>query len=371
MKIALTYDDVLLMPNYSEVVPREVSLRTRLRDGFELGIPLLAAAMDTLSEHRAAIAMARLGGLAVIHKNLSIARQAEEVTIVKAEPPEAQPAFACRDAQGRLRVAAAVGPGADCDERAAALVAAGVDLLVVDTAHGHSKNVLDAVRRLRARFPALALCAGNVATPAAVAAIADAGADVVKVGIGPGSICTTRIVAGVGVPQMTAVLECSAVARDKGVTIIADGGIKHSGDIVKAMAGGADAVMVGSLLAGTDETPGDFVVEGGVRYKAYRGMGSLGAMAEGSKDRYFQEQTRDADKLVPEGVEARVPSRGPLGDVVHQLMGGLRAGMGYNGAVDFKALREGANFVQITTAGLRESHVHGVSQSRPAPNYAP
>ena len=375
--MGLTFDDVLLVPAYSEVVPREVSLRTTLCPGLVLGVPLLAAAMDSVSEATAAIAMARLGGLAVLHKNMSVVAQAEQVAQVKAAAPvyeEARPEFAMPavllDAAGRLRCGAAIGPGPDCDERAAALVKAGVDMLVVDTAHGHSKNVLDAVRRLRARYPKLVLCGGNVATPEAVVALAQAGADVVKVGIGPGSICTTRIVAGVGVPQMSAVVDCARAGHAAGVTIIADGGVQHSGDIVKALAGGADAVMVGSLLAGTDETPGEIVEIDCYRYKAYRGMGSLGAMQQGSKDRYFQEQTADASKLVPEGVEARVPVRGPLAAVVHQLMGGLRAGMGYCGAADLVALRENARFVRISPAGLAESHVHGVAISKRAPNYA-
>ena len=377
--LALSYDDVLLQPRYSEVVPRDVRLRTRLAGGLELAIPLLSAAMDSVSEAPLAIALARIGGLAVLHKNLPISAQADQVAAVKAasvaeaagDLGAAGSRFASVDARGQLRCAAAIGPGPDSDERAAALVAAGVDLLVVDTAHGHSRNVIEVIQRLRARYPQLPICGGNVATAEATAALFDAGADIVKVGIGPGSICTTRIVAGVGVPQLSAVLACAEVARSAGRGLIADGGVKHSGDIVKALAAGAHAVMIGSLLAGTDEAPGEFVLEGGVRTKAYRGMGSLGAMQQGSKDRYFQEQTADAAKLVPEGVEARVPSRGPLAAVVHQLMGGLRAGMGYCGAADLGALHERASFVRITAAGLRESHVHGVHSSRPAPNYTP
>ena len=277
---------------------------------------------------------------------------------------------AVRDSEGRLRCAAAVGPSGDCDARVDALVAAGCDVIVIDTAHGHSRNVLDAVRRTRERHPDVLIVGGNIATAAAVTALAEAGADCVKVGIGPGSICTTRIVAGVGVPQMSAVLDCASAARAAGVTIIADGGIKQSGDVVKALAGGAHAIMIGSLLAGTDEAPGEEVLHDGIRFKAYRGMGSLGAMQEGSKDRYFQEQTEDASKLVPEGVEARVPCKGPAASVVHQLMGGLRAGMGYTGAADLGELATKAQFVCITNAGLAESHVHDVVMSRPAPNYA-
>ncbi len=476
---ALTYDDVLLVPAFSDILPRDVSLSTRVGPRLQLNIPLLTAAMDTVSEAPAAIAIAREGGMAVIHKNLSIQEQAEHVRRVKQSDPrfdtdvaavtgpssalsavetmrqvgapelpvvmdgklvgvltrqslllhgadcqvadrmgdvavtlgvdasiaDARNLFdehgfarlfvvdregrlcgvmsqdhlqlherfanALRDPNARLMTAAAVGPSDDCDERVAALVAAGVDCVVIDTAHGHSRNVLQAVARTRSNYPDLPLVAGNIATSDAVDALAEAGADVVKVGIGPGSICTTRIVAGVGVPQISAIFDCVAAARRHGIGVIADGGIKHSGDIVKALAAGADAVMAGSLLAGTDEAPGDVVVRNGIRYKAYRGMGSLGAMQQGSKDRYFQEHLSDADKLVPEGVEAAVPCKGPLRAVVHQLMGGLRSGMGYTGCGNIPALQRSARFVRMTGAGLAESHVHGVSMSRPSPNYAP
>ena len=366
----LTYDDVLLVPLYSEVLPNEVALGARLSERMVLHIPLLASAMDSVSEAPMAIAMARLGGLAVIHKNMTPQQQAAEVLRVKNEDPGAGPRHLL-DSAGRLCCAAAVGPAGDCDERVALLTAAGVDVLVIDTAHGHSRNVLQATRRIRDRFPDLTLVAGNVATAEALLALAEAGADAVKVGIGPGSICTTRIVAGVGVPQMTAVLDCAAAARSVGIRVIADGGLKHSGDLVKALAAGADCVMAGSLLAGTDEAPGEVLTQGGHRFKAYRGMGSLGAMQQGSKDRYFQDAITDAGKLVPEGVEARVPCKGPVADVVHQLMGGLRAGMGYTGCDNVLALRERTRFVRITPAGLSESHVHGVAMSRPSPNYAP
>ena len=366
----LTYDDVLLVPLYSEVLPREVALGTQLSDRLSLHIPLLASAMDSVSEAPMAIAMARLGGLAVIHKNMSPRLQAAEVAKVKAEAP-GEGARLLLDDAGRLCCAAAVGPAGDCDKRVAALMEAGVDVIVIDTAHGHSRNVLKATRRLRDRYPQLTLVAGNVATAEGLLALAQAGADAIKVGIGPGSICTTRIVAGVGVPQMSAVLDCAAAAASVGVRVIADGGLKHSGDVVKALAAGADLVMAGSLFAGTDEAPGEVMIHGGHRFKAYRGMGSLGAMQQGSKDRYFQEATTDAGKLVPEGVEARVPCKGPVADVVHQLMGGLRAGMGYTGCDDVFALREKTRFVRITPAGLSESHVHGVAMSRPSPNYAP
>ncbi len=476
---ALTFDDVLLVPAFSDVLPRDVSLSTRVGERLAMNIPLLAAAMDTVSEAPLAIAVAREGGMSVIHKNLSVAEQADHVARVKASDPrfdaaatqlaptdaalaavetmrsigspelpvvndgrlvgvltrrslllhgadcavaermgeiavsigadasvqDARALFdehgferlfvvdrnglfagvmarahlelherypkALRDHAGRLRVAAAVGPSADCDERVDALVAAGVDAIVIDTAHGHSQNVLDAVARTRKRLPDATIIAGNIATAEAVEALAAAGADVVKVGIGPGSICTTRIVAGVGVPQISAVFDCSAAARRLGVGIIADGGIKRSGDIVKALAAGADAIMVGSLLAGTDESPGDIVVRDGMRFKAYRGMGSLGAMQQGSKDRYFQDHQSDADKLVPEGVEAVVPAKGSVRAVIHQLMGGLRSGMGYTGCSNVAALQERARFVRMTPSGLAESHVHGVAMSRPSPNYAP
>ncbi len=366
----LTYDDVLLVPLYSDVLPPQVELSTCLGERVRLRIPVLASAMDSVSESPMAIAMARLGALAVIHKNLRPEEQAAQVALVKAQNPGDMPAHLL-DASGRLRCGAAVGPGGDCDDRVAALVAAGADLVVIDTAHGHSKNVLKATRRVRDRYPDLVLVAGNVATAEAFAALAEAGAEAVKVGIGPGSICTTRIVAGVGVPQMTAIMDCAAIARQTGVALIADGGVKHSGDIVKALSAGAHAVMAGSLFAGTDEAPGEVMVHGGHRFKAYRGMGSLGAMQQGSKDRYFQEATTDAGKLVPEGVEARVPCKGPVADVVHQLMGGLRAGMGYTGCGQIADLAERTRFVRITPAGLAESHVHGVAISRPSPNYTP
>ncbi len=476
---ALTFDDVLLEPGASEVLPADVKLATRLTRGISLNIPLVSAAMDTVTEARLAIAMAQAGGLGVIHRNMTPAEQADQVRMVKkfesgmvidpitihpdqtvgeiiliketrkisgfpvvdresgklvgiltnrdmrfAEPSErvadlmttnlitvregvnegeakkllhkhriervivvddagrvaglitvkdfekAQ-AFPNRakDEQGRLLVGAASTIGDAGYERSLALIEAGVDVVVIDTAHGHSKSVLQAVERIKRASNKTQIVAGNVATADGAKALIDAGADGVKVGIGPGSICTTRIVAGVGVPQLTAVMDAAAAARKADVPVIADGGIKFSGDLAKALAGGAEAAMIGSLLAGSDEAPGDIVLYQGRSYKTYRGMGSLGAMARGSADRYFQKEVTDQMKLVPEGIEGRVPFKGPVGNIIHQLVGGLRAAMGYVGAKDMKELREKARFVKISDAGLRESHVHDVSITREAPNY--
>ncbi|HLT31802.1 MAG TPA: IMP dehydrogenase [Myxococcaceae bacterium] len=478
LRIGLTFDDVLLQPAESAVLPRDAQLQTRLSRNLRLNIPLLSAAMDTVTGAQTAIAMAQAGGIGVVHKNMSPEQQAEEVARVKKyesgvvtdpvtigpkvllsealdkmarhgisgvpvvdgerlvgmltsrdvrfEPQTtrrveevmtrelitAQPGIsprealdllhanrieklplvdaagslrglitlkdlektrrhpdAVKDAQGRLLCAAAIGVGDDRDVRAEALVRAGVDLLVIDTAHGHSKGVLDAVREIRARYPKLEIMAGNVATAEGTRALIEAGVDAVKVGIGPGSICTTRVVAGVGVPQLTAVDDCAREADRHGIPIISDGGIKYSGDVVKALAAGASSVMIGSLFAGTDEAPGDVILYQGRTYKSYRGMGSLGAMKQGSKDRYFQEGTSEAQKLVPEGIEGRVPYKGPLSMNIHQLLGGLRSGMGYVGCGDIESLRTQATFVQITSAGLRESHVHDVIITEEAPNY--
>ena len=474
----LTFDDVLLQPGFSEVLPHQVDTRTWLTSTIQLNIPLVSAAMDTVTEAATAISMAREGGIGVIHKNLSPTDQAREVEKVKKSesrvvlnpitvhaamrlgdakqlmkthnisglpvvdgdrlvgivtnrdiryeerldqpvssvmtsevataPPgttldeakaimqvkrvEKLPVVdgnrlvglmtikdidknirfpnAAKDANEQLRCAAAVGVGADKEERIAALVGAGVDAIVVDTAHGHSKGVLDVVRWIKGAYPDLQLMAGNVATAEATEALIQAGADAVKVGIGPGSICTTRMVAGVGVPQLTAVMDCAEVARKHGVSIIADGGIKYSGDIVKALAAGAQIVMIGSLFAGTDESPGDRIFYQGRSYKICRGMGSLGAMKRGSKDRYFQEDA-DENKLVPEGIEGRVPYRGPLASVVFQMIGGLRSGCGYVGGETIEALQQKARFVQITSSGLRESHPHDVIITEEAPNYSP
>jgi len=478
--LALTFDDVLLVPAYSEVLPDAVDVGTTIGRGLRLSTPFVSAAMDTVTEGRMAIAMAREGGLGIVHKNLSPRDQAAEVEHVKRAmtgviqdpvtvPPSAtlgearalmaqrgisglpvvedgrlvgiltdrdvrferdanrqvgavmtagtdlvtcQPGtsperagelmqvhkiekllvtddtgvlcglitfkdlvaahrhpHASRDGRGRLICGAAVGVGGDRDERAAALVEAGVDVLVIDTAHGHSAGVLKAAGMLRARYPKLTLVVGNVATAEATEACVDVGADVVKVGIGPGSICTTRVVAGTGVPQLTAIAECARVAAKTGTSIIADGGIKSSGDAAKAFAAGADAVMIGSMFAGTDEAPGEMVLFQGRAYKAYRGMGSVDAMRAGSSDRYFQDRRSDSRKLVPEGIVGRVPHRGPLTDTLHQLVGGVRAAMGYSGAADLPAMKEKARFVRMTSAGLRESHVHDVTITKESPNY--
>lgn len=479
VELALTFDDVLLVPQYSEVIPSEVSTATEFARGKKLNIPILSAAMDTVTESRIARIMAQLGGLGIIHKNLSIEDQALEVERVKKYesgmitdpitlPPEAlvsealdlmrkysisgvpvtvngrlvgiltnrdlrfetnlhQPISnlmtkenlvttpvgttldearkilqthrieklpvvdqegklaglitikdiekaknfpqATKDARGRLFVGAAVGVGQDAFARVSALVRAGVDVLVVDTAHGHSRNVIEMVKKVHAQFPDVILVAGNVVTAEGTLALIEAGADVVKVGVGPGSICTTRVVAGVGMPQISAVIECSKAAKSKGKSIIADGGIKFSGDVTKALAFGANTVMIGNLLAGAEESPGETILYQGRTYKAYRGMGSLGAMKIGSKDRYGQMDVSEEEKLVPEGIEGKVPYKGLASGIIHQLVGGLRAGMGYMGANSLEALQKGSRFVQISSSGLRESHVHDVSILREAPNY--
>ncbi len=476
LRECLTFDDVLLVPAYSEVLPGEVSVKTRLTKKITLNIPLLSAAMDSVTEGRTAITVARAGGIGILHKNLTPAQQAREVERVKraesgmiASPVTVRPdqslrqtlavmnehdisgvpvvdgeklvgiltardirfeknldqpvhalmtkelvtvppgvsnerakellhqhriekllvveggklvglvtikdllqadrnPEALKDEGGRLRVGAAVGPGPDCEERTAALVAAGVDVIVVDTAHGHSKGVIDVVRAVKRRYPNLDVIAGNVATAEATEALIDAGADAVKVGIGPGSICTTRVVAGIGVPQITAISDCARAADRHDIPIVADGGIKYSGEVTKALAAGASSVMIGSLFAGTDESPGDLVLYQGRSYKVYRGMGSLGAMRKGSKDRYGQGGAAD-EKLVPEGIEGRVPYRGSLTSILYQLVGGLRAGMGYTGSATVADLRRNARFVRITSQGLRESHVHDVIITEEAPNY--
>ncbi len=476
---ALTFDDITFLPNYSEVLPVETNVETMLTREIKMGIPLVSAAMDTVTESETAISMAREGGIGIIHRNMSVAAQAHEVNKVKksesgmiVDPvtvdPEQQigdvfdlmskyrisgvPVVkgdqlvgiitnrdlrfetdrtirvadimtkdnlvtapigisleeskrllqknriekllvvdeagslkglitikdimkvkkypnACKDLLGRLRVGAAVGIGRDMLPRVTAVRGAGVDIVVVDSAHGHSRNVLEAVKTIKAEFADLQIIAGNVATAEGAEALIKAGADGVKVGVGPGSICTTRIVAGVGVPQVSAIIECARVARSMGIPVIADGGVKYSGDIVKAMAVGADSVMIGSLFAGTDESPGETILYQGRSYKVYRGMGSLGAMREGSRDRYFQDDVFEPKKLVPEGIEGRVPYRGPVSDIVHQLIGGLRAGMGYLGCATLSDLRIKSKMVRITSAGLKESHVHDVIITKEAPNY--
>ena len=474
---ALTFDDVLLVPDHSEVLPKDVEISTNLTRNIRLNIPIISSGMDTVTEARMAIAMAREGGLGIIHKNMSIERQAEEVdkvkrsehgiivdpiflgpdnrlqdahnlmeryrisgvpitengrligiitnrdlrfetdltqkisdcmtqehlitapvgtsleeakkilgkhrieklplidadgnlkgliTIKDIEKAQKYPNSA-KDGKGRLLAAAAVGVGADLMDRLDALVAAKVDIIVVDTAHGHSKGVLDAVRKIKQAYPAIELIAGNIATAQATNALIEAGADAVKVGMGPGSICTTRVIAGIGVPQITAIYNCSQAAKPFGVPVIADGGIKYSGDITKAIAAGGNVVMIGSLLAGTEESPGETVIFQGRSFKEYRGMGSLSAMALGSKDRYFQE---NAEKLVPEGIEGRVPFKGAVADTVYQLLGGLRAGMGYCGVKNIDELMNKTRFIRVTSAGLKESHPHDVTITKESPNYS-
>lgn len=480
VKEGLTFDDVLLVPAKSEVLPNQVDVSVKLTDKIQLNIPLISAGMDTVTEADMAIAMARQGGLGIIHKNMSIEEQAEQVDKVKRsesgvidDPFYLTPSHkvadaeylmgkyrisgvpivddtenrklvgiltnrdlrfiqdysivisdvmtkenlvtapvgttlaeaekilqkhkieklplvnedgtlkglitikdiekviefpnSAKDQQGRLLVGAAVGVTKDALQRVEILVKANVDVIVIDTAHGHSKGVIDKVKEIRNKFPELAIIAGNVATAQATKELIEAGVDIVKVGIGPGSICTTRVVAGVGVPQLTAVYDCASVAREYGVPIIADGGIKYSGDIVKALAAGGHVVMLGSMFAGVQESPGETEIYQGRQFKVYRGMGSVGAMERGSKDRYFQEGNK---KLVPEGIEGRVPYKGPLADTVHQLIGGIRAGMGYCGTATLRELREEAQFIRMTGAGLRESHPHDVQITKEAPNYS-
>lgn len=480
VKLGLTFDDVLLLPAYSEILPKDVGLSTKLTQNIKLNIPLISAAMDTVTEANTAICMAREGGIGIIHKNMSIEEQAKEVTKVKRSEswmivnpvtigPEKtirqalslmekhrisgvpvtvrkklvgilthrdlrfeldknkkvkelmtaddlvtvsediaideakrnlhkhriekllvvdsknnliglittkdietarQFPNAAKDKGGHLLVGAAIGTGSEGLQRAKALAKAGVDVLVIDTAHGNSKGVIEMVTQVKKTIkPKLAVIAGNIATADGARRLIEAGADGVKVGIGPGSICTTRVVAGVGVPQITAISECAEVCHEYGIPLIADGGIKYSGDVVKAIVAGADTVMVGSVFAGTDESPGDIILYQGRSYKVYRGMGSIAAMKQGSKDRYFQESVQEERKLVPEGIEGRVPYKGKLADTLHQLLGGLRAGMGYAGCASIEALKEEGRFVQITSAGLRESHVHDVIVTKEAPNY--
>ena len=406
----ITFDDVLLVPAYSQVIPNQVDLSTYLTKTIKLNIPMMSAGMDTVTEHRMAIAMARQGGIGIIHKNMTIEQQAEEVDKVKrsengviTDPFSLSPdhtladandlmakfrisgvpitegkklvgiekqikyPLSAKDGQGRLLCGAAIGITANCLERVEALVNAKVDVIVMDSAHGHSENVLRTVRMVKEKYPNLPVIAGNVATGEATRALIEAGVDAVKVGIGPGSICTTRVVAGIGVPQVTAVMDCYAVAKEYGIPVIADGGIKYSGDMTKAIAAGANVCMMGSIFAGCDESPGTFELYQGRKYKVYRGMGSIAAMENGSKDRYFQ---ADAKKLVPEGVEGRVAYKGTVEDTVFQLMGGLRAGMGYCGTANIEALKENGQFVKISAASLKESHPHDIHITKEAPNYS-
>lgn len=370
-KKGLTFDDVLLIPAESHVLPNEVKLDSKLAPNLQLHIPLISAGMDTVTEGNMAIAMAENGGLGVIHKNLSIEVQVEEVKKAKGKTVDPNLPHPAVDDQGRLLAAAAVGVTSDTFERAESLLEAGADAIVIDTAHGHSAGVLRKIKEIREHFPNATLIAGNVATGEGTAALFDAGVDVVKVGIGPGSICTTRIVAGVGVPQITAIYDAASVAQKYGKKIIADGGIKYSGDVVKALAAGGNAVMLGSMFSGTTEAPGTIFTNEGKQFKSYRGMGSVGAMSQqhGSSDRYFQGGVNEANKLVPEGVEALVPYKGDVSNIIYQIDGGLRAGMGYVGASTIEELIENSQFVQITNAGLRESHPHDVQMAKEAPNY--
>lgn len=358
--LGLTYDDVLLLPDASDVVPSEVDTKTQLTREIQLAVPLISSAMDTVTESTMAIAMAKAGGIGIIHRNLAIDEQVTHVKLVKGAD---------------LLVGAAVGVGDDGFERAQALIEVGVDVIVVDTAHGHHRAVLDAITRIKKHFPKQEIIGGNVATRAGAQALINAGADAVKVGVGPGSICTTRVVAGVGVPQITAIMEAAKACKKADIPLIADGGLQYSGDIAKAIVSGADSVMLGSLLAGCEESPGELIEIDGRKYKTYRGMGSLGAMQSRgnkksfSKDRYMQDDVLAEDKLVPEGIEGKVAYRGPVADVVHQLVGGLRSGMGYAGAEDIAALQKRGRLIQITAAGLQESHPHDVLDVADAPNY--
>ena len=369
IKEGYTFDDLLLVPAHSDVVPAKVTLKTRLTDKIQLNIPVVSAAMDTVTEDLMAIALARVGGLGFIHKNLSIEQQAQMIrNVKKAEVPADSP-DAALDAKGRLLAGAAVGVSANTMDRVKALVEAGVDIITVDSAHGHSIGVMETVRKIRNAYPDLDLVGGNIVTAEAAIQLIEAGANVVKVGVGPGSICTTRIVSGVGVPQLTAVNDVAQVCKAQKIGVIADGGIQFSGDIVKALAAGGDVVMLGGLLAGCEETPGEVLEVYGKKVKSYVGMGSLSAMQRGSSDRYFQGGQKELKKLVPEGIEATVPFKGSINEVVYQMMGGLRSGMGYCGCKDISELKEKARFVKITNAGLRESHPHDVDNVKEAPNY--
>lgn len=364
---ALTFDDVLLVPAYSEVLPREVSTKARFTRNISLNIPIVSAAMDTVSEKAMAIMLARKGGISVVHKNMSIEAQARQIREVKEYPAEGDK-IPCLDAEGRLRVAAGVGITTDVLDRVRALVEAGVDAIVLDSAHGDSHGVVEALRKIKAVYSELDTVVGNIATAEAAVRLIEAGADSLKVGIGPGSICTTRIIAGVGVPQISAIYDVAKAAEGSGVPVIADGGLRYSGDIVKALAAGGDSVMIGSMFAGTDEAPGEIFEENGRKFKSYRGMGSVDAMKAGSRDRYFQDGEDSTKKLVPEGVVARVPYKGSVGDIIYQLVGGIRSGMGYCGAADIDALHS-ARFVRITANGLVENHPHDITITGNTPNY--
>ncbi len=369
IKEGFTYDDLLLIPAYSQIVPANVDTQVQLSNDIMLFAPITSAAMDTVTETEMAIGLACLGGLGFIHKNMSIDQQAKMVKTVKSTPINPHDQRPAVDSKQRLLCGAAVGVSEDSLDRIKALVKAEVDVIAIDSAHGHSLGVINTIKKAREAFPALAIVGGNIVTAQAAIDLIEAGATILKVGVGPGSICTTRVVSGVGVPQLTAIMDVVEVAQKHGVKVIADGGIKQSGDMVKALAAGADAIMLGNLLAGTKETPGEIFELNGQKVKAYVGMGSLIAMQKGSSDRYFQGGIKELSKLVPEGIEGLVPYKGELKDVIYQMMGGLRSGMGYCGCKNVDELQRNARFIQITTSGLIESHPHDLVQIKEAPNY--
>ena len=369
LKEALTFDDVLLVPQESDILPKDVSLERKLTKKITLKTPLISSPMDTVTESQMAIEMALCGGLGVIHKNMPLEQQAKEVAIVKSFKDIENKEKASIDEKGSLIAAAAIGISDDRYERTEKLIEAGVNIIVIDTAHGHSKNVLDAIADIKKKYTQVEVIAGNIATKDGAKALIDAGVDAIKIGIGAGSICTTRIIAGVGVPQLTAIEDASEIAKQYNVGAIADGGIKYSGDIVKAFAIGADAVMAGGLFSSTYEAPGEVIIIDGKKYKPYRGMGSVGAMLHGSKDRYFQSEVVNKSKFVPEGIEGVTEYKGHVSDVVYQITGGIRSGMGYIGARTIEELQKKAVFLKITNQGLAESHVHDVKITSKAPNY--
>ncbi len=366
---ALTFDDVLLVPKESDILPKDVNLERKLTKKITLKIPLISSPMDTITEHKMAIAMALCGGLGVVHKNMPLEMQAKEVEAVKNFNEIENKNLSSVDKNGKLLVAAAIGISEDRYKRIEKIIEAGVDIIVIDTAHGHSQNVLKAIKEIKKLYSYIDVIAGNIATSEGAKALIDAGVDAIKIGIGAGSICTTRIIAGIGVPQLTAILDASQIAKKNNVGSIADGGIKYSGDIVKAFAVGADAIMAGGLFSSTYEAPGDVIIIDGKKYKPYRGMGSVGAMIQGSKDRYFQSEVINKSKFVPEGIEGVTEYKGHVADVIYQIIGGVRAGMGYVGAKNIDELQEKAEFVKITNQGLAESHVHDVKITSKAPNY--
>ncbi len=367
IKESYSFDDVLIEPSYSNIIPKEADITTRLTKKITLKIPLISAAMDTVTEHEMAIKMALFGGIGAIHKNLSVDLQCKEVSKVKKHKVDIlKDQKACVDDDNNLRVVAAVGTGEDAIQRVEALMKVNVDAIAIDTSHGHSQNVIDTIKEIKKLYPQAEIIAGNIATKDAALALLYAGADTLKVGIGPGSICTTRIVSGIGVPQLSAILEVAQICKTKDSFLIADGGIKFSGDLVKAIAAGADCVMLGSLLAGTDVTPGEIISIDNKKYKKYRGMGSVEAMKSGSADRYFQ---KGETNLVPQGVEGYIEYKGVVNDVVTQLLGGLTSAMGYTGNKTIEQMKKNCRFIKITPAGMRESHIHSLDQSEPTTNY--